>query len=146
MFSLDVMKHRFLIAACFFLCATVAFGADHSGDAPSVSAKRLAGYADRVGGTFRQTFQAASQIKAKNGIGEYEAYVLSAAYLYAYIERCSSIHALRDQGDRWVAETLVGEPPGGPGPLIYVEKATGATYSRGNKRVVDPSTYLQINI
>jgi hypothetical protein len=140
------MKRGLVIAALIFHCAPAVFSDDRSDAATSAAEKRLATYAERVGGTFRQTFEAASQVEVKNGIGEYEAYVLSAAYLYAYIERCSSIHALLDQGDRWLAETRVGQPPGDPGPLIYVEKATGITYSPKNKRVVDPKSYLKVDI
>jgi hypothetical protein len=139
------MNRCLLITACVSYCATAGFSDDQIDVPTSAAEKRLAAYAERVGGMFRQTFETASRIEAKNGIAEYEAYVLSAAYLYAYIERCS-IHALRDQGNRWLAETRVGEPPGDPGPLIYVEKATGITYSPKNKRVVDPKSYLQVDI
>jgi hypothetical protein len=140
------MKQYLVIAAFIFHCGPPAFGQDGSDAATVAAEKRLAAYGERVGGSFHGTFEAASRVEVKTGIGEYEAYVLSAAYLYAYIERCSIIHALRDDGDRWLAETHVGEPPGEPGPFIYVEKATGITYSPENKRVVDPKSYLQIDI
>jgi hypothetical protein len=112
---------------------------------PSLPSERVAAYAERVGPAFRDTFVAASRIDVKKGIGEFEAYVLSAAYLYAYIERCSSIHGLMDKGAFWVAETRVGNPPGDRGPAIYVEKATGITYSPEHKKVVDPKVYLQFD-
>lgn len=105
--------------------------------------RRLGEYADRLGGTFRETWVAASRVTVTDGVDEYEAFALSAAYLYAHINQCSSIRTLRDEGARWVAETRVGEPPGDPGPPIFIEKATGVSSSPDNKTVTDPKTYLE---
>ena len=140
------MTRRLLLTASLLAVAALALGGDSASAGTTVPAERLAEYADRLGGGFRQTFEAASKISAKSGIGEYEAYVLSAAYLYAHVELCSTIHGLKDAGDRWVAETRVSEPPGDVGPPIYVEKATGVTHSPQNKRVTDPKSYLETNI
>jgi cytochrome c1 len=133
------MKPSALITM-LIICAGPAFGGDPS-TSPEAH-KRLVAYEERVGGTFIHVWKAAAAVQAKNGIGEYEAYVLSSAYLYAYISSCSSIHSLKDHGDRWLAETRVGEPPGEPGPPITIEKASGATFSPKKETVVDPKVYL----
>jgi hypothetical protein len=105
----------------------------------------VAEYAKRLGSTtFAETWTAASELRLEDGADGYEAYVLSAAYLYAHIDLCSSIRTLRDDGQRWIAETTIGEPPGDPGPPVLVEKATGATSSPNNKIVTDPKTYLEL--
>ena len=105
--------------------------------------RRLGEYAERVGGTFRSTWLTAAQVIVTDGVDEYEAFVLGSAYLYAHINRCSDIRTLRDDGTRWVAETLVGEPPGDRGPVIFIDKQIGATSSPDNKTVTDPKSYLE---
>ena len=105
--------------------------------------RRLAEYAERLGGTFRSTWLTAAQVIVADGVDEYQAFVLGSAYLYAHINRCSDIRTLRDDSTRWMAETLVGEPPGDPGPVIFIDKQTGATSSPDNKTVIDPKSYLE---
>ena len=128
---------RLLVMMCF--CSIAADAGQQSSDLE----RRLGDYAERLGHTFRGTWIAASQVNLTDGVDEYDAYVLSAAYLYAHINLCSSIRTLREEPRRWVAETLVGEPPGDPGPPIFVEKVSGATSSPNNKTVTDPKTYLE---
>ena len=128
------------VVSVLLLCCAPAFGGDSP--APAEAQKRLAAYQEQIGPTFIHVWKAAAAVDATNGIGEDEAYVLSAAYLYAYINGCSSIRALHDQGDRWLAETRVGEPPGEPGPPITVEKASGATSAPKVETVRDPKVYL----
>ena len=109
---------------------------------------RVGKYAERLGSsTFRETWVAASRITLTDGADEYEAYVLSAAYLYAYVDGCSRIRTLIDEGRRWVAKTEMGLAQDGPpdaGPPIFVEKATGATTSPENTTITDPKSYLEL--
>ena len=132
--------NAFLIVSVLIACVASAFGGDSS--SPSEVQQRLAAYQEKIGPTFIDVWKAAAEVNATDGVSEYEAYVLSAAYLYAYINGCSSIHALHDQGDQWSAETRVGVPPGEPGPVITVEKASGATSAPKVETVRDPKVYL----
>ena len=140
------MKRFLLLFALLLSCPRTDAESDKD-DAARDLARRLDVYQERLGGTFRQTWIVASQLKITGDVSEYEAYVLSAAYLYAHIDGCSRVRTLIDEGFRWVADTEVGLGQGGPpdpGPPIFVEKATGATSSRNNKTVTDPKTYLEL--
>jgi hypothetical protein len=115
-------------------CATVA--------ERKAAARRQAECNAKLGGTYNDTYRAATRIDPRNGIGECEANVLASAYFSAFISLCGATSFPKDHGYAWVAATAVGYG-GAPGPPVMVKKKTGVTYSPDGPIVKDPKTYLK---
>ncbi len=124
------------------LCAVVGSLSSVISAEPATREERHVAYSKRVGNTGDDLLMAASMIDCKNKIGEFEAFVLSAAYFSTYISGCGAPMMPEDKGDTWIVETLVGIGAA-PGPTIIVEKKTGITYAAGKPKISDPKTYLK---
>jgi hypothetical protein len=75
-------------------------------------------------------------------IGDYEAYALNNAYFYAVFGDCGGVERVDEHPTVWVASGAIG-PAGSPASPIFVDKSTGATWSKGRKRATDPRWYLK---
>lgn len=132
-----MMKRFFAICSAVAILFVALALASHK--PPRNEEKIYEEYCKRMG---RDTFRAAAKIDVNQGIGEFEAFVLSFAYFDAHVSGCGAVKLPHDNGDTWVSDTLVGVGAE-PGPKIIVEKKTGITYSEGKPKV-DPKTYLEL--
>ena len=95
-----------------------------------------------MGDTDEDVFRTASRIDARERIGEYEAFVLSSAYFYAVFGDCGGVERVSDRGRVWVAGGAIGIA-GSDAPPIFVDKATGATWSKGQEQIANPRLFAK---
>ena len=114
----------------------------HETAAARMERKRFWGYEARMGDTDEDIFRTASRIDPHKPIGEYEAFVLSSAYFYAIFGACGGVERVSERGPVWVAGGAIGYA-GSDAPPIFVDKATGATWSKGQEKIANPRSFLK---
>ncbi len=105
--------------------------------------KRIAQFAKGIGSGYNGTWRAASQLEVGQPVPDTHAWLLANAYFYAHVSGCGAIDLPVDKGTYWIVRTRLGIAAT-QGPDIRVDKATGATSSKGRPLVRDPKSYAKL--
>ena len=105
-------------------------------------ARRRDSYDRRVGHSWDHWYRAAARIRPKDGIGEFEAYVLANAYRGSQISLCGDVRLPKRRGAHWLASTRIGYGAAS-GPQIIVDAKTGVTHASGYPKIRDSRRYLE---
>jgi hypothetical protein len=104
--------------------------------------KTLAIFEQRIHRNARKKTDISEVFRPKDGVDQFEAYVLALAYFSRNFGACGAVYLPEKKGDHWVVEAVVGSAAA-PVPPAIIDTKNGKLTCEGHLSVSDPLSYLK---